>query len=203
MVQSQPKTPGTYSKQGNGVHVSATPKPRRHALQEWSVPKQKCPKIGCNFPGVSSEIGLDSGRKVHERVGSARSVAASDVEGFWRQPPSSRRTAGRPHYRHPWQETRGLLVLLWPLTMKAGMPQAGCSLMIDHHPRFPAALSHSRGFMTLQTGPAEAAASGAPDDTRAAATSGAWWQDLCLECKRVMRSQANLAAPGRGGNQFL
>jgi len=30
-----------------------------------------------------------------------------------------------------------------------------------------------------------------------------WWQDICPTCKRVMRAQANLAALGRGGNQFL
>lgn len=30
-----------------------------------------------------------------------------------------------------------------------------------------------------------------------------WWQDLCPNCKRVMRAQANLAALGREGNQFL
>jgi hypothetical protein len=30
-----------------------------------------------------------------------------------------------------------------------------------------------------------------------------WWQDLCPACKRVMRAQANLAALGREGNQFL
>ncbi len=30
-----------------------------------------------------------------------------------------------------------------------------------------------------------------------------WWQDLCPSCKRVMRGQANLAALGRDGNQFL
>ncbi|HEU0004247.1 MAG TPA: hypothetical protein VFQ36_25305 [Ktedonobacteraceae bacterium] len=35
------------------------------------------------------------------------------------------------------------------------------------------------------------------------AVSKLWWQDLCPSCKRVMRSQANLAALGRDGNQFL
>jgi hypothetical protein len=35
------------------------------------------------------------------------------------------------------------------------------------------------------------------------ATSVLWWQDLCPTCKRVMCAQANLAALGRGGNQFL
>jgi hypothetical protein len=33
--------------------------------------------------------------------------------------------------------------------------------------------------------------------------SKAWWQDICPACKRVMRAQANLAALGRDGNQFL
>lgn len=35
------------------------------------------------------------------------------------------------------------------------------------------------------------------------ATSTLWWQDLCPSCKRIMRAQANLAALGREGNQFL
>jgi hypothetical protein len=35
------------------------------------------------------------------------------------------------------------------------------------------------------------------------ATSMLWWQDLCPTCKRVIRGQANLAALGREGNQFL
>ena len=30
-----------------------------------------------------------------------------------------------------------------------------------------------------------------------------WWQDICPTCKRVMRAEANLAALGKGGNQFL
>jgi len=34
-------------------------------------------------------------------------------------------------------------------------------------------------------------------------TGSLWWQDLCPTCKRVMRAQANLAALGQGGNQFL
>jgi hypothetical protein len=42
-----------------------------------------------------------------------------------------------------------------------------------------------------------------PVEVRDEAISGVWWQDLCPECKRVMRAQANLAALGRGGNQFL
>ena len=40
-----------------------------------------------------------------------------------------------------------------------------------------------------------------PDEDQA--TSTLWWQDLCPTCKRVMRGQANLAALGRDGNQFL
>lgn len=35
------------------------------------------------------------------------------------------------------------------------------------------------------------------------AASSLWWQDLCPSCKRIMRAQANLAALGREGNQFL
>ena len=34
-------------------------------------------------------------------------------------------------------------------------------------------------------------------------TQELWWQDLCPTCKRVMRGQANMAALGRDGNQFL
>lgn len=39
--------------------------------------------------------------------------------------------------------------------------------------------------------------------TEEQATGTLWWQDLCPTCKRVMRAQANLAALGRDGNQFL
>jgi hypothetical protein len=35
------------------------------------------------------------------------------------------------------------------------------------------------------------------------AISKLWWQDLCPSCKRIMRAQANLAALGGDGNQFL
>jgi hypothetical protein len=42
---------------------------------------------------------------------------------------------------------------------------------------------------------------GSPEAVQA--TSSLWWQDLCPSCKRVMRAQANLAALGRDGNQFL
>lgn len=35
------------------------------------------------------------------------------------------------------------------------------------------------------------------------AVKALWWQDLCPSCKRVVRAQANLAALGRDGNQFL
>lgn len=34
-------------------------------------------------------------------------------------------------------------------------------------------------------------------------TSKIWWQDICPSCKRIVRAQANLAALGRDGNQFL
>jgi hypothetical protein len=30
-----------------------------------------------------------------------------------------------------------------------------------------------------------------------------WWQDYCPDCKRVLRGEANMAALGREGNQFL
>lgn len=40
------------------------------------------------------------------------------------------------------------------------------------------------------------------DETHAVETQ-LWWQDICPRCKRVMRAQANLAALGREGNQFL
>ena len=36
-----------------------------------------------------------------------------------------------------------------------------------------------------------------------AAAQFTWWQDFCPDCKRVMRGEANLAALGRDGNQFL
>jgi hypothetical protein len=38
---------------------------------------------------------------------------------------------------------------------------------------------------------------------RDAASEMTWWQDFCPDCKRVMRGEANLAALGRDGNQFL
>ena len=38
---------------------------------------------------------------------------------------------------------------------------------------------------------------------RERATSAKWWQDFCPDCKRIMRAEANLAALGRDGNQFL
>ena len=47
----------------------------------------------------------------------------------------------------------------------------------------------------LTTGPMSLASSGP--------TEHLWWQDLCPRCKRVMRAQANMAALGRAGNQFL
>ena len=39
--------------------------------------------------------------------------------------------------------------------------------------------------------------------TTVATPQSLWWQDICPTCKRVMRAQANLAALGREGNQFL
>jgi len=46
----------------------------------------------------------------------------------------------------------------------------------------------------------------APDGAttdRDEATRPNWWQDFCPDCKRILRSEANLAALGRDGNQFL
>jgi hypothetical protein len=58
---------------------------------------------------------------------------------------------------------------------------------------------------SLQGGSAAAVASPVAEsaEVRDEAISGVWWQDLCPECKRVLRAQANLAALGRDGNQFL
>lgn len=38
---------------------------------------------------------------------------------------------------------------------------------------------------------------------QASAEQYTWWQDFCPDCKRIMRGEANLAALGRDGNQFL
>lgn len=38
---------------------------------------------------------------------------------------------------------------------------------------------------------------------QASAEQFTWWQDFCPDCKRIMRGEANLAALGRDGNQFL
>lgn len=59
---------------------------------------------------------------------------------------------------------------------------------------------------TLREAPAPVGAKEAQREETAPleiATSTLWWQDVCPTCKRVMRAQANLAALGRGGNQFL
>ena len=40
-------------------------------------------------------------------------------------------------------------------------------------------------------------------DESSTSTGSLWWQDICPRCKRVMRAQANMAALGKGGNQFL
>ncbi len=57
---------------------------------------------------------------------------------------------------------------------------------------------------TIRPAPAESAGRTQPEaPAQASPTSGLWWQDLCPACKRVVRAQANLAALGRGGNQFL
>jgi hypothetical protein len=42
-----------------------------------------------------------------------------------------------------------------------------------------------------------------PSAAREHATSVTWWQDFCPDCKRIMRAEANLAALGGDGNQFL
>lgn len=52
-------------------------------------------------------------------------------------------------------------------------------------------------------GPARAAAKQADIARRATMPREIWWQDFCPDCKRVMRGEANLAALGRDGNQFL
>jgi len=48
-----------------------------------------------------------------------------------------------------------------------------------------------------------ASATPAPGQAPEPPTAGAWWQDFCPDCKRVMRGEANLAALGREGNRFL
>ena len=49
----------------------------------------------------------------------------------------------------------------------------------------------------------EAASRSLATNPTAAATADVWWQDFCPDCKRVMRAEAQLAALGREGNQFL
>ena len=49
----------------------------------------------------------------------------------------------------------------------------------------------------------EAAARGRAANATAAVGDVVWWQDFCPDCKRVMRAEAQLAALGREGNQFL
>lgn len=41
------------------------------------------------------------------------------------------------------------------------------------------------------------------DVSRDQATGHLWWQDFCPDCKRILRSEANLAALGQEGNRFL
>ncbi|HEX8997087.1 MAG TPA: hypothetical protein VF812_13750 [Ktedonobacterales bacterium] len=50
-------------------------------------------------------------------------------------------------------------------------------------------------------GPAPSASPAPQPTTRT--TQFTWWQDFCPDCKRIMRGEANLAALGREGNQFL
>jgi hypothetical protein len=40
-------------------------------------------------------------------------------------------------------------------------------------------------------------------EAREQAVKLVWWQDFCPTCKRILRAEANLAALGREGNQFL
>lgn len=47
--------------------------------------------------------------------------------------------------------------------------------------------------------PSAGAAAAAPRTV----TQSTWWQDFCPDCKRVLRGEANMAALGRDGNQFL
>ena len=62
----------------------------------------------------------------------------------------------------------------------------------------------------LRENPITTPSRSALEDTRSGKLSPAdqtiqelWWQDICPACKRVMRGQANMAALGRNGNQFL
>ncbi len=56
---------------------------------------------------------------------------------------------------------------------------------------------------TLREIPQQVEAVHTPDAQTHPVTTQLWWQDICPRCKRVMRAQANLAALGREGNQFL
>ncbi|HEU5345869.1 MAG TPA: hypothetical protein VFU60_16090 [Ktedonobacterales bacterium] len=58
-------------------------------------------------------------------------------------------------------------------------------------PRMPA-----RGAARVVAGPSDIA-------RRSTMAQEVWWQDFCPDCKRVMRGEANMAALGRDGNQFL
>lgn len=51
--------------------------------------------------------------------------------------------------------------------------------------------------------PATGARAGAKTPAQASAEQFTWWQDFCPDCKRIMRGEANMAAMGRDGNQFL
>lgn len=55
----------------------------------------------------------------------------------------------------------------------------------------------------LQESPVSVEAVHTPDAHTHPVMTQLWWQDICPRCKRVMRGQANLAALGRDGNQFL
>jgi hypothetical protein len=61
--------------------------------------------------------------------------------------------------------------------------------------------TESAEFLQSQAG--NSAETTAVHDVPSASAGSLWWQDICPTCKRVMRAQANLAALGKGGNQFL
>jgi hypothetical protein len=64
----------------------------------------------------------------------------------------------------------------------------------------PAPVSPRRARARVAATPA---APTARDAAREDLAQTIWWQDFCPDCKRVMRGEANMAALGRDGNQFL
>ncbi len=61
-------------------------------------------------------------------------------------------------------------------------------------------LSEIGQHYAIQPGPPAPSTAG---DASQSPTQQVWWQDFCPDCKRVLRGEANLAAFGRDGNQFL